>query len=330
MNLKSLTALAVCIASVAAIAATSTPKGFTDDLDAALADAKTSGKYVYACFSGSDWCGWCKKLDKEVFSDKEFDFIGALSKDYIFVYIDSPNDKDLLSEAAKKRNPEFVKKYKIEGFPSVLIMDAEGTKLKQTGYAKGGPEAYLEKLAKLKAEAAEFLSFKKSLDALEKGGAERLAKIDEFLQKLDAGGREDYEDFVNELLANDKDGKFAEKYPEFAYVKPFEKKIEAFFEGLNDEIRKRIKELGRDPEKDDIKKIKKEVDAIAREKLPALKKDLADAKAAAPESVRESFERFEGIVDNLEEQVSDKKDDAKKDGKKGKKKGKKTKKAEAK
>ena len=36
MNLKSLTALAVCIASVAAIAATSTPKGFTDDLDAAL------------------------------------------------------------------------------------------------------------------------------------------------------------------------------------------------------------------------------------------------------------------------------------------------------
>ena len=314
--------------ALAATTAFATPEGWTDDFDAAKEQAAKEGKLILVDFSGSDWCGWCKKLDKEVFSKPEF--VEAASKEYVLVLIDSPSDESILSEKAKEQNPKLVKKYGIEGFPSVLIMDAEGTKLKQTGYAKGGPEAYLEKLAKLKAEAAEFLSFKKSLDALEKGGAERLAKIDEFLQKPDAGGREDYEDFVNELLANDKDGKFAEKYPEFAYVKPFEKKIGAFFEGLNDEFGKRIKELGRDPEKDDIKKIKKEVDAIAREMLPALKKDLADAKAAAPESVRESFERFEGIVDNIEEQVSDKKDDAKKDGKKGKKKGKKAKKAEAK
>ena len=40
---------------LALLAATSTPKGFTDDLDAALARAKDGGKYVYACFSGSDW-----------------------------------------------------------------------------------------------------------------------------------------------------------------------------------------------------------------------------------------------------------------------------------
>ena len=150
MNLKSLTALAVCIASVAAIAATSTPKGFTDDLDAALAEAKKSGKYVYACFSGSDWCGWCKKLDKEVFSDTEFDFIGTLSKDYLFVYIDSPNDKELLSEAAKKRNPELVKKYKIRGFPSALILNGDGEMVEKTGYRRGGGKAYADFLLEVR------------------------------------------------------------------------------------------------------------------------------------------------------------------------------------
>ena len=150
MNLKSLTALAVCVASFAASAATSTPKGFTDDLDAALAEAKKSGKYVYACFSGSDWCGWCKRLDKEVFSDKEFDFVGALKNDYLFVYIDSPNDKSLLSEAAKKRNPGLVKKYKIRGYPSALVLNGDGEKIEETGYRRGGAKKYADFLMEVR------------------------------------------------------------------------------------------------------------------------------------------------------------------------------------
>jgi thioredoxin-related protein len=144
MRLKTLAALAVCIASAAAIAATSTPKGFTDDLDAALAEARKTGKYVYACLSGSDWCGWCKKLDQEVFSDKEFDFVGALSKDYVFVYIDSPRNTDLLSEAARKRNPEQTKKFKIRGFPTALVLDGNGNTVEKTGYRRGGARKYAD------------------------------------------------------------------------------------------------------------------------------------------------------------------------------------------
>ena len=44
------------------LAATSTPQGFTDNLDEALKSAKANKRYVVAVFSGSDWCGWCKKL----------------------------------------------------------------------------------------------------------------------------------------------------------------------------------------------------------------------------------------------------------------------------
>ena len=108
---------------LALLAATSTPKGFTDDLDAALARAKDGGKYVYAGFSGSDWCGWCIKLEEEVFSDDAF--AAAVKDDYELVFIDSPRDKTRLSDHARAHNPELVKKYKIRGFPSMVVLDGK-------------------------------------------------------------------------------------------------------------------------------------------------------------------------------------------------------------
>lgn len=125
-------------------AKSSTPAGFTDDLDAAFAAAKASGKYVYACFSGSDWCGWCKKLDKEVFAKPEF--LDGVTNDYELVFIDSPSDKSVLSERAKAENPKLTKKYGIEGFPTALIFSAEGERIAQTGYQAGGPAPYVKYL----------------------------------------------------------------------------------------------------------------------------------------------------------------------------------------
>ena len=121
-------------------AKSSTPSGFTDNLDEALAKAKTEGKFVYACFSGSDWCGWCKKLEREVFAQPEF--LPAVEKDFVLVFIDSPSNKGVLSKRAKKENPKLVKKYGIEGFPTALILDGDGKKVGETGYRKGGPKAY--------------------------------------------------------------------------------------------------------------------------------------------------------------------------------------------
>ena len=78
---------------------TSTPAGFTDNLDEALAKAKAEGKLVYACFSGSDWCYWCKKLEEEVLSDPLF--VAGVMDDYVLVFIDSPQNKARLSDHAK-------------------------------------------------------------------------------------------------------------------------------------------------------------------------------------------------------------------------------------
>ena len=137
------------IATCALLAATSTPAGFTDNLDTAFANAEKNGKYVYACFSGSDWCGWCMKLEKEVFSDKTF--IESVSKDYELVFIDSPRNKDVLSERAKTENPKLTQKYKIQGFPTALVFNSKGEKIATTGYRRGGATAYAGYLKEIRA-----------------------------------------------------------------------------------------------------------------------------------------------------------------------------------
>ena len=130
--------------AMTAVAATSTPQGFTDNLDEALKRAKANKRYVVAVFSGSDWCSWCKKLEKEILSTEAFRK-GAVGR-YELVYIDNPRDKDVLSEHAKKNNNRLTNKYGVRGFPSVLILDGDGKKVAELGYDKNGPERYLEKI----------------------------------------------------------------------------------------------------------------------------------------------------------------------------------------
>ncbi len=123
---KLLSCLAIVAMALTLFAETSTPKGFTDDFDAALKAANApGGKPIYAVFSGSDWCYWCKVLEQGYLSKPEF--VKQASQDFQLVFIDSPRDKSLLSEKAKTRNRELTKEYKIRGFPTPLFIKADGT-----------------------------------------------------------------------------------------------------------------------------------------------------------------------------------------------------------
>ena len=84
-----------CGAALTATAFASTPEGWTTDLDKAFEKAKAEKKSVLVEFTGSDWCPPCIAMRKNVFSTKEF--VTAASK-----------------------------KYKIEGFPTVILFTAEG------------------------------------------------------------------------------------------------------------------------------------------------------------------------------------------------------------
>ena len=127
--------------------------GWNTDFGKASAKAKAEGKYILIDFSGSDWCGWCVKLDKEVFSRNAF-------KDYakdnlVLILADFPRDKSKQSEKLQKRNQELSKKYKVRGFPTVFILSSDGKILDKTGYQAGGPESYVAYIKKVIAKAKE-------------------------------------------------------------------------------------------------------------------------------------------------------------------------------
>ena len=157
MNKIKKTAMCILVCCITAIAfgaklSESVPRGWNEDFTAAKETAKKDGKLILLAFSGSDWCGWCVKMEKEIYSDKAF--IRKASEKYVLVMIDSPRNKDILSKLAQRQNPGLVKQYNIHGFPSTIIVRPSGEEVKRFGgYQRGGVAAFLEKLDAVAAEA---------------------------------------------------------------------------------------------------------------------------------------------------------------------------------
>jgi len=116
------------------------------DFEEAKKQAAKEDKAILMDFTGSDWCGWCVQLDKEVFSKKEF--LEYAKKHLVLLEVDFPR-KTEISEETKKQNAKLAKKYKIEGFPTIILTDAKGKKFAVTGYQEGGPKAYVKHLENL-------------------------------------------------------------------------------------------------------------------------------------------------------------------------------------
>src|SRR5678816_1583667 len=89
------------------------------DLPKAQAQAKKESKLVMLDFTGSDWCGWCIKLHKEVFSKPEF--AKYAKENLVLVEVDFPRRKQQ-SEKKKKANQALQEKYKIEGYPTIIVL----------------------------------------------------------------------------------------------------------------------------------------------------------------------------------------------------------------
>ena len=116
------------------------------DFEAAQAKSKASGKPMLLDFTGSDWCGWCIRLKKEVFSQPEF--AAYASKALVLVQLDFPRAKPQ-SDALKKQNEALSKKYGVRGFPTIILLSPEGKLLAETGYQRGGAAKYVAHLKEL-------------------------------------------------------------------------------------------------------------------------------------------------------------------------------------
>lgn len=111
----------VSIAAISSVAFAEDLTGWSSDLDKSLKLAKAENKSLLVEFTGSDWCPPCIAMRKNVFSKKEF--VEAASKNYILVEVDMPQG----NEALAKKNAPLVEKYKIEGYPTVILMKPDGT-----------------------------------------------------------------------------------------------------------------------------------------------------------------------------------------------------------
>jgi len=135
------------LAALALLRVSAAEAEWLTDLPKAQAKAKEEKKLVMLDFTGSDWCGWCIKLHNEVFSKPEF--AEYAKKNLILVEVDFPRKKKLSTEQTKA-NGALQQKYKIEGYPTIIVLDGEGKQVDRLGYMPGGPKAFIAGLEKLK------------------------------------------------------------------------------------------------------------------------------------------------------------------------------------
>ena len=125
------------------MAASVQAKEWETDFKRASSGAEKTSKYMLLYFSGSDWCTWCKKLDKEVFEKRSFKDYSR--KNLVCVTLDFPEKKSQRKKL-KKQNQALAEKYGVRGYPTVLILSPQGNPVARTGYRAGGAKNYVEHL----------------------------------------------------------------------------------------------------------------------------------------------------------------------------------------
>jgi len=117
---------------------------FTDwltDYEEAISEAKKEDKKLLVYFTGSDWCGPCKMLKKDLFAKDEFK---AFSESYVMLYIDIPRNRDLLSSEQMTHNTQLLKRLnKKSVFPFFKILNSKEKELDEySGYSMNGEISY--------------------------------------------------------------------------------------------------------------------------------------------------------------------------------------------
>jgi thioredoxin-related protein len=117
------------------------------DWNKAQEAAKANHKLLFLNFTGSDWCGWCIKFDKDVLSQPQFK--NFAHDNLVLVELDFPRRKSQPTEE-KKQNVQLAQQYEVLGFPTIVVLNSNGQKVWQfDGYFPGGPEAFIAQLQKL-------------------------------------------------------------------------------------------------------------------------------------------------------------------------------------
>jgi thioredoxin-related protein len=265
-------------------------EGWSSDYAGSKKLAAESKKDLLIDFTGSDWCGWCIKLNDEVFKHDEFK--NGVKDSFVLVELDYPKDKSKLTEAVQKQNEVLNEKYAVQGYPTILLCDAEGRPYAATGYEKGGPADYVTHLNKLRGNKAKRDEALKSASELE--GA---AKAKALIAALDGMELEDtmIANFYGEVIEQIKDADpkdetgFGKKAATKERMTGFQNALQELaanqdMDGAITLVDKTLKEGGFDTEETLQMMMTRAVIFAQQEKFDEALKAVDDAKAYAPDS----------------------------------------------
>lgn len=116
------------------------------DFATATTRAAAEGRAILLNFTGSDWCVWCHRLRDEVFVHQPFVDFAASS--LALVEVDFPRRTEL-PDALAAHNRELAERFRVESYPTVLLLNSAGEEIGRLGYMQGGPKTFVRELKRL-------------------------------------------------------------------------------------------------------------------------------------------------------------------------------------
>ncbi|MEJ5259553.1 MAG: thioredoxin family protein [Anaerohalosphaeraceae bacterium] len=115
----------------------------------ALAAAQKENKDLLINFSGSDWCIFCIRLEKDVFAQEAF--AKEAEKYFVFMLVDFPSDPSKQSVEIRRQNQQLARRYRFRNlFPTLYLAKPDGTPYAMAEYQQLGPTEYLDYLLKIR------------------------------------------------------------------------------------------------------------------------------------------------------------------------------------
>lgn len=127
---------------------------WSTDMNKSIEISLETNKPIMLFFTGSDWCGWCKKLVREVYDKPEFK--AWANKNVVLVEIDFPR-RSKLSDQIQKQNRDLQQMFSVRGYPTIWFVNPVKTdkgqvnlsQLGSTGYVAGGPTKWIASANKI-------------------------------------------------------------------------------------------------------------------------------------------------------------------------------------
>jgi thioredoxin-related protein len=98
------------------------------DLNKARELSEATKKPIFGFFTGSDWCGWCHKLEADVFSKAEF--VSWAKQNVILLELDFPRRKQLPTELMQQ-NQALQQALGVRGYPTIWLFTVSEDKATQ-------------------------------------------------------------------------------------------------------------------------------------------------------------------------------------------------------